>query len=99
MKNHEIRAKLYQVLNSLAISKEQKEALSDIYISLIEAVTNGNTESNSITYDTATTSKLGLVKQAVTVTALEAEDDITTVISRVNTLISNLKTAGVVANN
>lgn len=49
MKNHEIRAKLYQVLNSLAISKEQKEALSDIYISLIEAVTNGNTESNVMT--------------------------------------------------
>lgn len=53
---------------------------------------------NNTTYTAATSTKLGLVKQATTVEALEEADEIATVISTVNTLISNLKTAGVVAN-
>lgn len=53
---------------------------------------------NNTTYTAATSTKLGLVKQAATVEALEEADEIATVISTVNTLISNLKTAGVVAN-
>lgn len=53
---------------------------------------------NNTTYSAATSAKLGLVKQAATVEALEEADEIATVISTVNTLISNLKTAGVVAN-
>lgn len=53
---------------------------------------------NNTTYSAANSSTLGLVKQAATVTALSDSDEITTVISTVNTLISNLKTAGVVAN-
>lgn len=151
MNTVEMRAKLSYVFEGLAISKEQKEALSDVYISLMETALEGVnpdmaqylkktddlpigtaskaggvkskttgttsgkdyyieilsdgtmkvnvpwTDSNT-TYSAATSAKLGLVKQAAAVTALEAEDEIATVISRVNTLISNLKTAGVVAN-
>lgn len=146
-----MRTKLSYVFEGLAISKEQKEALSDIYITLMETAlegvnpdmtqylkktddlpigtaskaggvkskTTGTTSGkdyyieilsdgtmkvnvpwtdNNTTYSAATSAKLGLVKQAATVAALEAEDEIATVISRVNTLISNLKTAGVVAN-
>lgn len=50
------------------------------------------------TYSAATSSRLGLVKQGATVAALESEDEIATVIARVNTLIANLKTAGIIAN-
>ena len=53
---------------------------------------------NNTTYNAANTTTLGLVKQAATVEALEENDEIATVISTINTLISNLKTAGVVAN-
>lgn len=53
---------------------------------------------NNTTYTAATSTKLGLVKQAATVEALEEADEIATVISTVNTLINNLKTAGIVAN-
>lgn len=53
---------------------------------------------NNTTYNAANTTTLGLVKQAATVEALEEVDEIATVISTVNTLISNLKTAGIVAN-
>lgn len=53
---------------------------------------------NNTTYNAANTTTLGLVKQAATVEALEEADEIATVISTVNTLISNLKTAGIVAN-
>ena len=53
---------------------------------------------SNTTYSAANASTLGLVKQAATVAALEAEDEIATVIARVNTLIANLKTAGIIAN-
>lgn len=55
------------------------------------------TDTNT-TYSAATSSTLGLVKQGATVASLEAEDEIATVIARVNTLIANLKTAGIIAN-
>ena len=53
---------------------------------------------SNTTYSAANASTLGLVKQAATVAALEGEDEIATVIARVNTLIANLKTAGIIAN-
>lgn len=55
-------------------------------------------EDSNTTYSAATPSELGLVKQGATVVALEESDEIATVIARVNTLISNLKTAGIIAN-
>lgn len=53
---------------------------------------------NNYTLPAATKTTLGGVKQAATVAALDAEDEIATVISTVNTLISNLKASGAVAN-
>lgn len=49
------------------------------------------------TYSAATKSSLGLVYQAVSVDALETTDEIETVITTLNTLIANLKAAGVIA--
>ena len=53
---------------------------------------------SNTTYSAANALTLGLVKQGATVAALEPEDKIATVIARVNTLIANLKTAGIIAN-
>lgn len=53
---------------------------------------------SNTTYNAANASTLGLVKQGATVVALEPDDEIATVIARVNTLIANLKTAGIIAN-
>ena len=53
---------------------------------------------NNYSLPKATTSIVGGVKQAATVAALEGSDEIATVISTVNTLIANLKSAGIVAN-
>lgn len=68
----------------------------------VEVAEDGKAKVNvpwvNTTYSAATDSTLGLVKQGETVAALETEDDIATVIARVNTLISNLKTAGIIAN-
>lgn len=55
-------------------------------------------EDSNTTYSAANKTTLGLVKQGATVAALEEADEIATVIARVNTLISNLKTAGIIAN-
>lgn len=63
-----------------------------------KAFVNVPWEDNNTNYNAATADTLGLVKQAATIEALEENDEIATVISTVNTLISNLKTAGVVAN-
>lgn len=69
------------------MSKEDKAKLDNIA-----------NNANNYSLPSATTSIIGGVKQAATVEALEEADEIATVISTVNTLISNLKTAGVVAN-
>ena len=69
------------------MSKEDKAKLDNIA-----------NNANNYSLPNATTSTVGGVKQAATVEALEEADEIATVISTVNTLISNLKTAGVVAN-
>ena len=50
------------------------------------------------TYSAANASTLGLVKQAATIAALEGTEELTEVIGTLNTLISNLKTAGIIAN-
>lgn len=80
----------YNVASSSAdglMSKEDKAKLDNIA-----------NNANNYSLPNATTSIVGGVKQAATVAALSDSDEITTVISTVNTLISNLKTAGVVAN-
>lgn len=80
----------YNVVSSSAnglMSKEDKAKLDGIA-----------NNANNYSLPNATTSSVGGVKQATTVEALEEADEIATVISTVNTLISNLKAAGVVAN-
>ena len=80
----------YNVASSSAdglMSKEDKAKLDNIA-----------NNANNYSLPNATTSIVGGVKQATTVEALEEADEIATVISTVNTLISNLKTAGIVAN-
>ena len=80
----------YNVASSSAdglMSKEDKAKLDNIA-----------NNANNYSLPNATTSIVGGVKQAATVEALEEADEITTVISTVNTLINNLKTAGIIAN-
>lgn len=118
MNTVEIKAKLEHVFKSFPISREQKEALFDIYIQLMNAALEGvnpdmtqyakKTDIPDVsgyakkteikTYDAATKKALGLVKQAATITPLEGDDEIATVISTVNTLIANLKSAGIISN-
>lgn len=106
MNTVEIKAKLENVFKSLPISREQKEALFDIYIDLMNTAIEGINpdmtqyakKSEIVTYTAATKEALGLVKQAATITPLENEDEIATVISTVNTLIANLKSAGIISN-
>ena len=69
------------------MSKEDKAKLDNIA-----------NNANNYTLPAATKTALGGIKQAATVAALNAKDEIATVISIVNTLISNLKASGAVAN-
>ena len=61
-------------------------------------IENAVSDSKNYTLPAATTETIGGVKQAADVAILETTDDITNVISTVNTLINNLKAAGVVVN-
>ena len=106
MNTVEIKAKLEHVFKSFPISREQKEALFDIYIQLMNTALEGVNpdmtqyakKTDIKTYNAATKEALGLVKQAATIAPLEGEDEIATVISTVNTLIANLKSAGIISN-
>lgn len=90
------------------MSKEDKSKLDRLILvptggttgQVLKKTSNGVAwkEDSNTTYSAANASTLGLVKQGATVATLEAEDEIATVIARVNTLISNLKTAGIIAN-
>ena len=76
-------------LNGFNFSNEQKNALIDI----IKQISHIDIPK----YEAADKDTLGLVKQANTINPLEENDDIATVITTVNTLISNLKESGVIA--
>ena len=90
------------------MSKEDKSKLDGLILvpsggsagQVLKKTSNGVAwqADNNTTYSAATSSTLGLVKQGATVAALEEADEIATVIARVNTLIANLKTAGIIAN-
>lgn len=95
MNKNEINAKLQYVFEGLVMSKEQKQILGDIIVELIDKVEQaGSSES---VFKTATTSEAGVVKQAATIAALEGTEEITEVITTFNTLLSNLKSAGIMA--
>lgn len=49
-------------------------------------------------YSAATEASLGLVKQAATIASIDGAAELSTVITSVNALINNLKTAGIISN-
>ncbi len=78
----------------MPLSKAQKQMLAEVICDVIENIVSDN----NYTLPDATTETIGGVKQAADVAILETTDDITNVISTVNTLINNLKAAGIIVN-
>lgn len=83
MNKTEVNAKLQYVFEGLPMSKEQKEQLADIVNNMVGDATPVNA---------------GTVKQSLAVTPLGEGATIDNVILTLNTLISNLKKAGIMAN-
>ena len=94
MNKIEINARLQYAFGGLPLSKAQKQMLAEVICDVIENIVSDN----NYTLPDATTEIIGGVKQAADVAILETTDDITNVISTVNTLINNLKAAGVIVN-
>ena len=94
MNKIEVNARLQYAFGGLPLSKAQKQMLAEVICDVIENVVSDN----NYTLPDATTETIGGVKQAADVAILETTDDITNVISTVNTLINNLKAAGVIVN-
>lgn len=95
MNKTEVIAKLQYAFGGLPLSRVQKQILGE---TICDAIETAISDSETYTLPNATTEIIGGVKQAANVSILETTDDITNVISTVNTLINNLKAAGVVAN-
>lgn len=91
MNTKEIAAKLNWVMQAVPLAKEQKDVLVNIILQLAE-----QSSQEIPTYEDATEEKLGLVKQAATVTEISG-DTIEDVKTAVNSLIANLKTAGILS--
>lgn len=91
MNTKEIAAKLNGVMQSIPLAKEQKDVLVNIILQLAE-----QSSQEIPTYEAATEEKLGLVKQAATVDEVSG-DTVEDVKTAVNTLLANLKTAGILA--
>lgn len=90
MDTKEINARLNWAMQALPLAKEQKDAIVNIILNIAE------TSSEIPTYEAVTTEKLGLVKQASTVEEISG-NTVEDVKAAVNTLISNLKSAGILA--
>ena len=78
-------------MQAVPLAKEQKDVLVNIILQLAE-----QSSQEIPTYEDATEEKLGLVKQAATVTEISG-DTIEDVKTAVNSLIANLKTAGILS--
>lgn len=91
MNTKEIAAKLNWAMQTIPLAKEQKDVLVNIILQLAE-----QSSQEIPTYEDATEEKLGLVKQAATVTEISG-DTIEDVKTAVNSLIANLKTAGILS--
>lgn len=91
MNTKEIAAKLNWAMQSVPLAKQQKDTLVNIILQLAE-----QSSQETPTYEAATEEKLGLVKQAATVTEISG-DTIEDVKTAVNTLLANLKTTGILA--
>lgn len=91
MNTKEIAAKLNYAMQAVPLAKEQKDALVNIILQLAEQFSQ-----EIPIYEAATEEKLGLVKQAATVDEVSG-DTVEDVKTAVNTLLANLKTAGILA--
>jgi hypothetical protein len=91
MNTKEIAAKLNWAMQAVPLAKEQKDVIINIILQLAE-----QSSKEIPTYEAATEEKLGLVKQAATVDEVSG-DTVEDVKTAVNTLLANLKTAGILA--
>lgn len=91
MNTKEIAAKLNWVMQTVPLAKEQKDVIINIILQLAE-----QSSKEIPTYEAATEEELGLVKQAATVDEVSG-DTVEDVKTAVNTLLANLKTAGILA--
>ena len=90
MNTKEIAAKLNWAMQAVPLAKEQKDTLVNIILQLAEQ------SSKEIPTYEATEEELGLVKQAATVDKVSG-DTVEDVKTAVNTLLANLKTAGILS--
>lgn len=91
MNTKEIAAKLNRAMQAVPFAKEQKDVIINIILQLAE-----QSSKEIPTYEAATEEELGLVKQAATVDEVSG-DTVEDVKTAVNTLLANLKTAGILA--
>ena len=91
MNTKEIAAKLNLAMQAVPFAKEQKDTLVNIILQLAE-----QSSQEVPIYEAATKEKLGLVKQAATIDEVSG-DTVEDVKTAVNTLLANLKTAGILA--
>ena len=87
----EIAAKLNWAMQAVPLAKEQKDVLVNIILQLAE-----QSSQEIPTYEAATEEELGLVKQAATINEVSG-DTVEDVKTTVNTLLANLKAAGILA--
>lgn len=91
MNTKEIAAKLNWAMQVVPLAKQQKDVIINIILQLAE-----QSSKEIPTYEAATEEELGLVKQAATVDEVSG-DTVEDVKTAVNTLLANLKTAGILA--
>ena len=91
MNTKEIAAKLNWAMQAVPLAKEQKDVIINIILQLAE-----QSSIEIPTYEAATEEELGLVKQAATIDEVSG-DTVEDVKTTVNTLLANLKTAGILA--
>ena len=89
MNTKEIAAKLNWAMQAVPLAKEQKDVLVNIILQLAE-----QSSQEIPTYEAATKEKPGLVKKIATVDEVSG-DTVEDVKTAVNTLLANLKTAGI----
>lgn len=91
MNTKEIAAKLNWAMQVVPFAKEQKDVIINIILQLAE-----QSSKEIPTYEAATEEELGLVKQAATIDEVSG-DTVEDVKTTVNTLLANLKAAGILA--
>lgn len=91
MNTKEIAAKLNWAMQAVPLAKEQKDVIINIILQLAE-----QSSKEIPTYEAATEEELGLVKQVATINEVSG-DTVEDVKSTVNTLLANLKAAGILA--